>query len=272
VRAARASIEEFVSSPDTEPLVPALPTLFDVVFSPLPDLRWFDRILLRCMMMISLLKVSCVSGLEHIGPSRDPFILVLNHNSRHEALVVPALLFFLRGGRRIHFLADWNFRLIPLIDILYRRAGVITVTRKLAKPRLLNSMKPFFAEAQPPLEQARQYLERGCSIAIFPEGTVNRNRFQLLRGRHGAARLSLETGAPLIPAGIRFSRTKETPADLGGQMEITVGPPLPMPSAAEALASSANVRARHAQIMSAISLLSGKSWPFNSQEENNEAF
>jgi 1-acyl-sn-glycerol-3-phosphate acyltransferase len=272
VRIARASIEKFVSSPNTEPLVPVLPTPLTVLFSPLPDLRGLDRILLRAMTMIGLHKVSSFSGLHHVGPDRDPFVLVLNHNSRHEALIVPALLFFLRGGRRIHFLADWNFRLIPGIDLLYQRAGVITVTRKLAKPRMLNAMKPFFTNTVPPLEQARQHLERGCSIAIFPEGAVNRNRFQLLRGRHGAARLSLETGAPIIPAGIRFSRTKETPADLKGQMEITVGPPLPMPSTQEALVTRANVRARHVQIMSAISVLSGKSWPFDSQEENNEAF
>lgn len=260
-----------MSSPNTERLVRALPTLSTVFFSPLPDLRGFDRILLRSMMVIGLLKVSSFSGLENIGPDRDPFILVLNHNSRHEALIVPAMLFFLRGGRRIHFLADWNFRLIPGIDVLYRRAGAITVTRKLAKPRLLNAMKPFFTEGVPPLEQARQYLERGCSIGIFPEGTVNRNRLQLLRGRYGAARLSLETGFPIIPAGIRFSGTRETNA-LNGQMEITVGPPIPMPSTAEALVTCANVRARHAQIMLAISALSGKPWPFNSQEENNEAF
>jgi 1-acyl-sn-glycerol-3-phosphate acyltransferase len=272
MRLARASIEKFVSSPITERLVPALPSILTVLFSPLPDLRGLDRMLLRGMMMVGLLRVRSFSGVEHIGPDRDPFILVLNHNSRHEALIVPALLFFLRGGRRIHFLADWNFRLIPGIDVLYRRAGVITVTRKSAKPRLLNAMKPFFTDAVRPMEQARKYLERGCSIGIFPEGTVNRNCFQLLCGRHGAARLSLETGAPITPAGIRFSRTKETPANMKGQMEITVGSPLPMPSTAEALVTCANVRARHAQIMSAISELSGKSWPFNSQEDNNEAF
>jgi 1-acyl-sn-glycerol-3-phosphate acyltransferase len=131
-------------------------------------------------------------------------------------------------------------------------------------------MKPFFTEGAPPLEQARQHLERGCSIGIFPEGTVNRNHLQLLRGRHGAARLSLETGAPIIPAGIRFSRTMAPPAV--GQMEITVGPPIPTPSTSEALVTFANIRARHAQTMLAISALSGKSWPFNSQEEINETF
>jgi 1-acyl-sn-glycerol-3-phosphate acyltransferase len=247
-----------------------LPTVLEVLSSPLRELGVLDRMLLRAMAIASLFRVSSLSGLEYVGRDRDLFILVLNHNSHHEALLVPALLFFLRGGRRIHFLADWNFRLIPGIDLYYRRAGVITVTRKPAKPRLLNVMKPLFAGAFSPLEQARQHLVYGRSIGIFPEGTVNPDRLQLLRGRHGAARLWLETGVSVIPVGIRCSRTQKSSTILEGAMEITVGPPLATPYAAEGLVTNANVRTRHAQIMSAISTLSGKSWAFNAQETADE--
>jgi hypothetical protein len=45
-------------------------------------------------------------------------------------------------------------------------------------------------------------------------------------------------------------------------MEIEAGPPLPTPSATEELVTCAKVRARHEQIMTAISLLCGKSWEF----------
>jgi 1-acyl-sn-glycerol-3-phosphate acyltransferase len=243
-----------------------LPTLSAVLSSPLPELGALDRILLRGMTAASLARIKSFSGLEHIAPDRDPFILALNHNSREEALLVPALLFLLRGGRRIHFLADWNFRLIPGVNLLYERAGVITVTRKPVKPLVLNAIKPFFAVGGRPLEQARQHLIAGRSIGIFPEGTVNRDRLRLLRGRHGAARLSLETGAPVTPAGIRTGS-----AIPGGPIEIVVGPPMPAASAAVGPVTFAKVRARHAQIMSAISLLSGKSWAFNTQETTDEA-
>jgi 1-acyl-sn-glycerol-3-phosphate acyltransferase len=227
--------------------------------------------LLRGMTAASLARIKSVSGVEHITPDRDPFILTLNHNSREEALFVPALLFLLRGGRRIHFLADWNFRLIPGVNLLYERAGVITVSRKLAKPLILNTMKPLFAIGGPSLEQARQHLIAGRSIGIFPEGTVNRDRLQLLRGRYGAARLSLETGVPVTPAGIRFSTTRKGSTIPRGPIEIAVGPPLPMLSTAEGPVTFAKVRARHEQIMSAISLLSGKSWAFNTRETTDEA-
>jgi 1-acyl-sn-glycerol-3-phosphate acyltransferase len=227
--------------------------------------------LVRGMAIIARSKVRSVRGLEHIGPERDPFMFVLNHSSRQEALIVPALLILLRSGRRIHFLADWNFRMIPGVDLLYRRAGAITVPQKPARPRILNVVKPFFTDAVPPMEQARLHLIAGRSIGIFPEGTANPNPSRLLRGRHGAARLSLETGIPVVPGGLRFPAVPSGAAiPEGSPMEIEIGPPLDMPRAAAQTLTPANVRARHAQIMNAISLLCGKSWEFQTRETSDE--
>src|SRR5262249_15944983 len=127
-------------------------------------------------------------------------------NMRLESLMVPAALCLNRGGRIIHFLADWNFRLIPGVGYIYSRAQVVTVTRKSAKPRFLNVLKPLYEQAVPPHERARRHLASGRSVGIFPEGEVNRDPDRMLRGRRGAARLSLETGAPVVPMGIRFPR------------------------------------------------------------------
>jgi 1-acyl-sn-glycerol-3-phosphate acyltransferase len=44
-------------------------------------------------------------------------------------------------------------------------------------------------------------LRRGELFGIFPEGTRSRDGY-LYRGRTGAARLAMETGAPLYPVGI----------------------------------------------------------------------
>ena len=59
---------------------------------------------------------------------------------------MPALLLLHRGGRLVHFLADWNFRLIPGVGFIYARAQVVTVTRKSAKPRFLNILKPLYEQ------------------------------------------------------------------------------------------------------------------------------
>jgi 1-acyl-sn-glycerol-3-phosphate acyltransferase len=236
---------------------------------PLPELRPFDRALVRGIALVSRRSVHSIAGLEHIAPERDPFILALNHGTRLEALLVPPLLFMLRRGRRIHFMADWNFRMIPGINLLYRRAGVITVARKPARPRFLNILKPLFTDAISPMEQARLHLAAGRSIAVFPEGTVNRDPLRLLRGRPGAARLSLETGVPVVPVGLRFPiALKGAVVPEGSPMAIEIGPPL-MPPAVGKPAYAA-VGAWHLQIMAAIARLSGKSWKFGAQELGTE--
>jgi 1-acyl-sn-glycerol-3-phosphate acyltransferase len=225
--------------------------------------------LVRGVALASRGRILSIAGLENIAPDRDPFILVLNHGTRLEALLVPPFLFLLRRGRRIHFMADWNFRMIPGIGLLYRRAGVITVARKPARPRFLNILKPLFTDAISPTEQARRHLAAGRSIAVFPEGTVNRDPARLLRGRPGAARLSLETGVPVVPAGLRFPTAPDGAAvPEGSPMAIEVGPPL-VPSAVGKPAYAA-IGAWHGQIMTAIARLSRKSWQFGAQDPGTQ--
>jgi 1-acyl-sn-glycerol-3-phosphate acyltransferase len=102
------------------------------------------------------------------------------------------------------------------------------------------------------MEEARRRLAAGRPVGIFPEGTVNRNRTHLLRGRLGAARLSLETGVPIVPAGLRYP---SAPADglipEGSPVEIEFGPAMQPPVGADAMDW-------HVEIMAAIGTLSHK--------------
>lgn len=223
--------------------------------APQPHLSAFDRTLLRCVLRASSSRVGAVSGLHHVSHLRDPFILVLNHSTMLEALIVPALLLAARGGRALPFLADWNFRLIPGVGLLYKRANVVNVTRKPARPRILDVLRPLYKQGPAAWERAEQLLRAGTSVAVFPEGKVNRDPDALLNGRIGAAYLSQRTGAPVVPAGLRFpSVPKGSSVPEGSPLALTIGAPLDIPR-------SASLKARHAQIMTAISLYSGKSWP-----------
>lgn len=242
------------------------PTAAEVARCPFPELSLLDRTLTRACSFYAFQRFICVSGLEHVRREMDPFVLALNHATRFEALALPSLLMYHRGGRKVHFLADWNFQMIPGIGLLYRRSGAIVVMRKSARPRFLNALKPFYAPTEPSHERALAHLEGGRSVGIFPEGTVNRDPERLLRGRLGAARLSLAAGVPVVPGGIRLIG----PDPRRPMLELTLGPPmLPPAIPATTTPASADVRAWHGRIMTEIARLSGKSWEPLPQEPRN---
>jgi 1-acyl-sn-glycerol-3-phosphate acyltransferase len=242
-----------------------------IVRCALPYMGRGDRLILRTVALLACRQIVAVHGLQHIRPATDPFILAVNHSTRREAVLVPAVLLLHRGGRQLHFLADWNFRLIPGVGFLYGRAQVVTVTRKPAKPRLLNVLKPFYEHALPTLERARAHLDAGRSIGIFPEGRVNRDPMRLLCGRRGTARLSLETGAPVVPMGIRFPGARPgCPIPDHAAMELHVGAPLAPPGPAPERAPIPAVSEWHAVIMTEIARLSGKTWNGPAQEASHD--
>jgi 1-acyl-sn-glycerol-3-phosphate acyltransferase len=89
------------------------------------------------------------------------------------------------------------------------------------------------------LEQARQMLESGNSVAIFPEGNFSPQSGGFQKPRTGAARLALATGVPVIPVGIalqngwRYSITSKIGGSptigywyLHGPYSMTVGKPM----------------------------------------------
>lgn len=235
---------------------------------PLPELiNPLDRTILKASVALAKRQVGHIDGWDLVGSDRDPFLLVANHCTRRETVYLTAALMLARGGRPVHFLADWNFRLIPGVGYLYTRTGAIEVVRKDVRPRFLNWLKPLLAGEHAAFARARERLLAGSSVALFPEGTVNRDPNRLLRGRFGAARLSLETGVPVLPVGIRLTPKR---LDLASaSMSIRIGTPLTPPPVARnsvrresrSAASVADVRAWHAEIMTVIGELSGKRWP-----------
>lgn len=253
--------ESLPMSLETRPLNWKPPSAGKLLRWPLPDQNRFNAFLLRGLAMLARGRVLAVHGLHHVRPGLDPFILVLNHTTRSEALLVPALIMLHRSGRLIHFLADWNFRLIPGIGLLYRRAQTITVLAKPARPRALDALKPLYRHPHSPLDHARLYLAQGRSVGLFPEGTVNRDPQRLLAGRRSAALLWLETGVPVVPAGIRFPHAPAArPIRDGDAMDVRIGAPLFLPPSGGGRPSRAALHERHAVIMTEIARLSGKVW------------
>ena len=218
------------------------------------------RFCCRALAALGQLWLKEANGWEHILPVHDPFILAPNHASRAEALLLPALLALHRGGRQVHFLADWNFLMWPLVGSLIRMNEPVIITRKSARPRFLNVLKPWYQTAESPFQSARRRLQEGQSLGIFPEGTVNEQRNNLLRGQSGVARLSLETGVPVIPVGLQPSRSGGSGSGFES-MILRIGRPLrPVGDFIGHRAPGGAVREWHQQTMQAIANLSGKTW------------
>ena len=232
---------------------------------PLPHLEgWSNRFLYRFVSTLSLPLIRSIEGLEHIDNASDPFVLVLNHSQRLEAVLIPVRLIGERSGKRIRFVADWNFMMIPFVGLIYRRGGVLVVDSKSAKPRVLNHLKRFYRQAGSVFDRARRALEQGDPVGIFPEGTVNRDPDQLLKGSPAAARLAIATGVPVVPAGISFPGhppgTDSRPIGDLSAMNVRIGAPM-TPPPSNGRSDRALARVFHQDVLNEVSALCGKSVP-----------
>lgn len=229
-----------------------------IVRWPLVGLKPFDRFLTKAIAIVGNRYIVSVSGAENVGHELDPFVFAANHNNYRESLYVPALLMLIRRGHLFHFLGDWNVRLYPGVNLLFRRFGVITVTRKPCRYKLLNRLMPLFAEPGGALNRAKEVLANGKSVGIFPEGIVNHSRDRLLTGHSSAAFLSISAGVPVIPVGLAPVDNARGSGRDGLVMRI--GAPLDPRAAGHTSPTRAAVTEWHATIMTRIGELSGKSW------------
>ena len=207
-----------------------VPTIRALLREPLPGLRgsWLNRLLLRTILLTLRGRIREIEGLGHLAGVREPFILVANHTTYLEAFLVPVVLCFLRRGRRVRFLADWMFFLIPGISSLLRRAGIIPVRRKPARWRGLNRLKNLVVRGESGYRMALLCLRRNEVIGVYPEGKAHGSSSLLLRGAPGAARLEFwrprigtKNGGPLTQRGCFPPRISGTPGFPGSMHRWT---------------------------------------------------
>ena len=123
-----------------------------------------------------------VAGREHV-PEEGAAIIAPNHKSFLDAFFVG-----LSTPRRVRFMAKTELFRGPLLGGLFLRLGAFPVRRGESD-----------AEA---IETARIVLEQGELLVMFPEGTRVEDPGALGTPHHGAGRLALEAGVPLVPAAI----------------------------------------------------------------------
>lgn len=152
-------------------------------------MRRFIVRLFRFMIEVFYRRVE-VAGLEHV-PRDAPVIFAVNHPN---GLIDP-LFVLCYAPREVSFLAKAPLFRYPLIGWFARLFDSIPVYRK--QDNVTGSNEETFA-------RAREILNRGGGVAIFPEGTTHSDA-RLRELKTGAARIALGASLPdlvIVPVGI----------------------------------------------------------------------
>lgn len=179
-----------------------------------------------------------ISGAEHV-PKHGPVLLVSNHLSSVDTILIPCF-----APRQVRFLAKASLFGNRFTNWVLRGVGAVPVYREAG------------SEAQAALEAGRTILHEGNVFAVFPEGSRSTTGL-LNNGRGGAAWLALETGATVVPIGLRGTDRTKRQNGARERVSLTFGEPISL----DDLSSLPGGRARREtteRIMAAIQSLSGQ--------------
>jgi 1-acyl-sn-glycerol-3-phosphate acyltransferase len=121
-------------------------------------------------------------GLERVP--KGPFILIANHPHWFDGPVLYTT-FFYRLGHDVKFLAAQSTYSNKMFRFYYKVFEIVMVEEKSGKSAF---------------NEALSLLKSGSSVGIFPEGKST--PIKAKKAKTGAVRLSLLTGAPIVPVKI----------------------------------------------------------------------
>ncbi|MGH2723951.1 MAG: lysophospholipid acyltransferase family protein [Actinomycetota bacterium] len=154
-------------------------------------------------------------GLEHV-PEQGEALVACNHISYFDPLAHG--LFLEKAGRRPRFLTKIELYKNPFLRALLRGARQIPVRRGTGDLA--------------PVEASMAALRQGEVVVVYPEATVTTNPdHSPMQGKTGIARMTLGTGAPVLPVAVWGSapvwqRGGRRNLKFGRPIWVKVGPPL----------------------------------------------
>jgi 1-acyl-sn-glycerol-3-phosphate acyltransferase len=176
-------------------------------------------------------------------PKSGPVIFASNHLSFLDSIAIPVA-----APRPVHFLAKASYFEKPASRWFFTAIGAVPVQRGAGQAAL------------DALDQQRELLEEGSTVALYPEGTRSLDG-RLYKGRTGVAFLALQTGAPVVPVGLTGT-DKVMPVgskmpSLRHRVTVRFGEPIDVSPHGPASSGKAR-RLATDEIMTAIHALSGQ--------------
>jgi 1-acyl-sn-glycerol-3-phosphate acyltransferase len=150
-----------------------------------------------------------VEGIENLDP-KGTYVMVLNHNSMIDILSIYNLPLVFK------WVSKKEVYRIPIVGRLLLAHGDIVINRASTKEAM-----------QLVHTRGMEWLKKGASVAIFPEGTRSKNG-ELGEFRGGAMKVAMETGALIVPVLIEGSRERleETGNVTAGTVYVTFLDPI----------------------------------------------
>ena len=204
--------------------------------------RWVATPLLRAALRPD------IRGVENI-PMDGPVIIASNHISFFDSIVIPAA-----SPRQISYLATSEYFTGRGPRGAFNRfffdgiAGAIPVDRDDTRA------------AQKSLELALGVLEQGGAFGIYPEGTRSRD-LRLYRGHTGVGHLVLESGAPVVPVGVKGTDRIQPPGSRivrPAKVSVTFGSLLDFTGRLDGMPKGKARRFVVDEVMDAIAALTGQ--------------
>lgn len=152
-----------------------------------------------------------VIGIENIDP-KAAYVMTLNHNSMADIITIYNLPLVFK------WVSKKEVYRIPIIGRLLYAHGDIVINRASAK----EAMKMVH-------EQGKEWLEKGASVAIFPEGTRSKDR-EIHNFKAGAFLLAKDAGVPILPIVLDGTDTmmkKNFMMNWRNHITIKILPPIP---------------------------------------------
>lgn len=155
-----------------------------------------------------------VQGLHHVPSAADgtaAVILASKHQSAWETFAYPVLM-----PHPLCYVFKKELLLIPFFGWAIGRLDMIHIDRSRG------------AEAWARVaDQGRRFMAKGNWVIMFPEGTRTPRGAKGVY-KHGAARLAVETGTPIVPIAVASARCWPGKSFLlrPGVVDISIGPPI----------------------------------------------